>query len=237
MTWHSRIAFSCLLAGALGHAATVTGAVEVAAAGGSKAQLKLDSSGVAVWLEPERPQPQPAAPAPARMVQQNKQFVPHVLAIQVGAVVDFPNLDPMFHNAFSNIEGQPFDIGLYPPGTSRRVAFRRPGVVRIFCNIHQSMSAVIVVADTPYLAVSDKRGSFTMPDVPPGVYTLHLFHERAAQSTLDALARKIEVKENGTHVAAIRLATSGHIEMPHKNKYGHEYGPEPEDAVTYRKSQ
>ena len=53
------------------------------------------------------------------MIQKNKTFSPHVLAITMGTIVDFPNYDPIFHNAFSNYDGQIFDIGLYPPGTSR----------------------------------------------------------------------------------------------------------------------
>ena len=70
------------------------------------------------------------------MEQKNKQFDPHVLAIQAGAAVSFPNLDPIFHSAFSNFSGQIFDLGLYAPGTSRNIVFRRTGVVRVFCNIH-----------------------------------------------------------------------------------------------------
>ena len=90
-----------------------------------------------VWLEPVRRRclscPKPAR---AEMIQKGKTFSPHVLAVTLGTVVDFPNYDPIFHNAFSNYDGQIFDIGLYPPGTTRSIAFRREGVVRVFCNIH-----------------------------------------------------------------------------------------------------
>ncbi len=55
--------------------------------------------------------------------------MPHVMAIPVGGTVDFPNLDPFYHNAFSNFSGQPFDTGLYPPGTSQAVTFKHPGIV------------------------------------------------------------------------------------------------------------
>ena len=70
------------------------------------------------------------------MQQKDKQFQPHVVAISLGSTVDFPNLDLIFHNAFSNFSGQPFDIGLYAPRTSRSVTFKHAGIVRVFCNIH-----------------------------------------------------------------------------------------------------
>ena len=124
------------------------------------------------------------------MIQKDKMFTPHVLAVPVGGSVSFPNLDPIFHNAFSNFNGQIFDVGLYKPGSSRTVAFKRAGIVRVFCNIHPQMSAVIVVLDTPYFAVSNKAGAFEIADVPPGEYQLHVFHERAAEETLDSLTRQ-----------------------------------------------
>ena len=79
-----------------------------------------DYSGVVLWLEPVGPRAPPARrPKHVQMKQKDKRFMPHVLAIPVGSTVDFPNLDPIFHNAFSNFSGQPFDVGLYPPGTSQ----------------------------------------------------------------------------------------------------------------------
>ncbi len=169
------------------------------------------------------------------MIQRKKQFVPHLLAIPVGTTVEFPNLDPIFHNAFSNIDGQPFDIGLYPPGGTRHVVFRRAGIVRIFCNIHQSMSAVIVVAPTPWMAISNRDGSFALDGVEPGQYTLHFFYERATEQTLDRLTRKIEVPAGAITLPVIHVSETGYIEMPHKNKYGQEYGPVPDDGTSYRK--
>ena len=128
-------------------------------------------------------------PSHYRMEQKDKHFKPHVLAIPVGAAVDFPNLDPIFHNVFSNYNGQIFDLGLYRPNTSRDVVFKRPGIVRVFCNIHPTMSAVIAVLDTPWFAVSDASGDFEIRDVPPGNYKLHVFHERATEETLSAPGR------------------------------------------------
>ena len=184
-----------------------------------------DYSGVVVWLEPPRGPHRKRQVGRAEMVQKNKTFTPHVLAITVGTVVNFPNFDPIFHNAFSNYNGQIFDIGLYAPGTTRSLAFRREGVVRVFCNIHPSMSAVIVVLKSPYFAMSAKNGGFQIAELPAGTYRMHVFHERAAEQTLAALTRTIEV----AMVRAARansVSESGYLELPHKNKFGKEYPPQ-----------
>ena len=217
-------------------AAVVTGSVNVIPGGSTRGRNLTNNAGVAVWLEADDRKPHNAAPRVARMIQHRKQFLPHLLAIPVGTTVEFPNLDPIFHNAFSNIDGQPFDVGLYPPGGTRHVVFRRAGVVRLFCNIHQSMSAVIVVAPTPWIAISDKDGSFSLEGVEPGRYTLHFFYERATQQTLDALTRKLEVPTGAMTLPVIQVSETGYIEMPHKNKYGQDYGPVPEDGTSYRKN-
>ena len=104
----------------------------------------------------------------AQMIQKNKTFTPHVLAMEVGTTVDFPNLDPIFHNAFSTYNGQLFDVGLYPPGSSKSVQFGRVGVVRVFCNIHAAMSAVIVVLNTPYFDTTKSDGRFEIHECSAG---------------------------------------------------------------------
>ncbi len=165
------------------------------------------------------------------MVQKNKTFTPHVLAITVGTVVDFPNYDPIFHNAFSNYNGQIFDLVLYPPGTTKSLAFRREGVVRVFCNIHPSMSAVIVVLKSPYFATSAKNGGFEIAHVPAGSYRMHVFHERASEQTLAALTRSIEVGDGPLELAPIQISESGYLELPHKNKFGKDYPPVTDSGV------
>ena len=122
-----------------------------------------DFSGVVIALTPVETTALPAAGEHAVMLQKDKMFSPHVLAIQAGALVEFPNADPIFHNAFSSYNGQVFDIGLYPPGTTRSVRFARPGVVRVFCNIHASMSALIVVVASPYFAPQSRMELSTLP--------------------------------------------------------------------------
>src|SRR5579863_3247009 len=215
-----------VLFSAASFASTVTGRVELVSSHDPNVRKHTDYSGVVVWLEPASGAPAiPASAARAQMVQKNKTFTPHVLAVTVGALVDFPNFDPIFHNAFSNYNGQIFDIGLYPPGTTRSLAFRREGVVRVFCNIHPTMSAVIVVLKSPYFATSAKTGAFEIPSISAGSYRLHVFHERAAQETLAALTRTIEEGDGPLQLPVIEISESGFLELPHKNKFGKDYPP------------
>jgi plastocyanin len=234
MTWLSRICFS-LIAVWPAAAATVSGRVSLSDSPVPAVSKRRDYSGVVVWLSPAG-QAQPAASASAgaaRVVQKDKLFVPHVIAIQVGTEVAFPNLDPIYHSAFSTFSGQIFDLGLYPPGTSRTVAFRHAGIVRVFCNIHPTMSAVIVVLEYPWFAVSDSTGAFSIPNVPPGEYRMHVFHERAAQKTLDTLERRIAAGAGDVAIPPFTVSETGYVEMPHKNKYGQEYPPVPDDRAAY----
>jgi len=217
---------SILVVCAVGNAATVTGRVELVFSQDPKVRKHSDYSGVVVWLEPVSGVPViPVRARHAEMVQKDKTFLPHVLAVTVGTTVDFPNNDPIFHNAFSNYNGQIFDIGLYPPGTTRSIAFRKEGVVRVFCNIHPSMSAVIAVLRSPYFAVSNKSGAVQIANVPPGTYRVHVFHERATEQTLAALSRVIDVTAEGVQLPPISVSESGYLQLPHKNKYGKDYPP------------
>jgi len=167
------------------------------------------------------------------MLQKGKTFTPHVLAITEGTIVDFPNLDPIFHNAFSKYDGQLFDVGLYPPGSSRSIRFTRPGFVRVFCNIHSGMSAIIAVMDTSLFAVTKEDGSFEINGVPEGAYELRVFHERATEATLAALRHRISVSQDKVELPATVISETGYLALPHKNKYGHDYTPAPDDVGVY----
>lgn len=124
-----------------------------------------------VWLEASGG---PAAPAQKVVLdQRNVAFVPHVLAVRVGTTVEFPNNDKVFHNVFSFRDGKKFDLGMYPKGAVRRIAFDKPGLARLFCNIHPNMAAYVMAVDSPYFTVSNENGAFTIPGVPPGTYTYH----------------------------------------------------------------
>ena len=110
--------------------------------------------------------------------QKNLVFNPHVLPVLVGITVDFKNSDTVQHNIFSSRKSTTvFNLGTYAPGLSRSVTFDKPGVVSLLCNVHSEMSAYIVVLETPYFAVTDRSGNFTIPGVPPGAYQLSFWHE------------------------------------------------------------
>jgi plastocyanin len=231
MTWLLRICFSGLLAVSL-PGATVTGRVTLRDSRERAARSLSDYSGVVVWLE--RPAPAPQLPAQhVKMLQKDKTFEPHVLAVTLGTTVDFPNLDPIFHNAFSIYDGQLFDVGLYPPGKSRSIRFTRPGFVRVFCNIHSTMSAVIAVMDTPLFAVTKEDGRFEIDGVPEGAFELRVFHERATESTLAALRRQVTVRQERVDLPDTVIPETGYLPIPHKNKFGREYMPPPDDGSVY----
>src|SRR3984885_2919048 len=171
-------------------ASSVTGKVELRDSREASVRKRLDYSGVVISLLPVNRPANYVTDIHVRMLQKNKMFTPHILAIASGTFVDFPNEGPIFHSAFSSYDAQIFDVGLYAPGSSRSVQFTRPGIVRVFCNIHSSMSAVIVVLSTPY-----RDGTFQIPNVPPGDYQLTVFHERATEATLNALVRRVIVEQ------------------------------------------
>ncbi len=112
-----------------------------------------------------------------RMDQRGEQFVPHLLAITVGTIVDFPNSDTTFHNVFSFARGNSFDLGRYPPGRNGGHKFDTPGIVPVSCDIHSHMSAYILVFNHPFFAVTDDDGRYSITGVPPGTYTLVVWSE------------------------------------------------------------
>lgn len=126
-----------------------------------------------------------------RMDQHDEQFEPRVLAITVGSTVDFPNSDTKFHNVFSLSRPGSFDLGRYPPGKSGSVRFDKPGIVRVFCDIHSHMSGYIFVFVHPYFAVTDSDGRYIIPQVPAGAYTLLVWSELG-----QADPKKITVADN-----------------------------------------
>jgi len=119
----------------------------------------------------------------ATMKQENETFVPHVLAIRVGTVVDFPNADPFFHNVFSLSKAKRFDLGRYARGRSKSVRFDEPGIVRVFCDIHSHMNAFILVFAHRFFDATDGQGRYRIDQVPPGTYTLAAWYEGTVRQT------------------------------------------------------
>jgi plastocyanin len=110
--------------------------------------------------------------------QVDETFVPHVLPIQAGTTVHFPNGDPFFHNVFSLSGAKSFDLGRYPKNEVRSVKFDRAGIVKVFCHIHSHMNAVVLILDHPYFCVADAKGAYSMSHLPVGQHTLVAWHER-----------------------------------------------------------
>ncbi len=122
-------------------------------------------------------------PGRATLDQRNETFVPHVLAVMVGTVMDFPNSDRTYHNVFSLSKAKRFDLGRYAAGRSKSVRFDRPGVVRVFCDIHSHMNAFVLVFSHPFFDVTEPDGRFRIDSVPPGTYTVVGWYEGEAQTT------------------------------------------------------
>jgi hypothetical protein len=99
-----------------------------------------------------------------------------VLVVPVGSTVEFPNLDDFFHNVFSYSSPKRFDLGRYPRGESKAVRFDEPGIVRIYCEVHESMRSAVIVTLNPYHAVVAEDGSFAIDNVPAGRHVLEIWH-------------------------------------------------------------
>ena len=203
----------------------------------SSQPLSPDSHTV-LWLTPSKgwtglpPRAQYPGPRP-QLVQKNKQFIPQVLAVEVGSVVDFPNHDPFFHNVFSLFNGKRFDLGLYEAGSTRSVHFDRPGICYIFCNIHPQMSAIVVVVNSPYFAVSNRQGDAVIPDVPIGKYKLSVWEEHCSSKNLQEASREVTIGPDVSSLGTIRLQQSPRLVLVHPNKYGRNYDPEVFSSPVY----
>jgi plastocyanin len=147
--------------------------------------LSYERSRVVIYLD--GPAPAGIAPAsfdatpaaPTQVQQLDRRFLPDLVVVPVGSTVSFPNMDPIFHNIFSLSKPKTFDLGSYDKGETRRVQFSRPGIVNVYCHLHPNMSATIVVTPNRYYARSDGAGSYKIPDVPPGRYTVIAWHKSA----------------------------------------------------------
>lgn len=206
---------------------TVTGQIELSNG--------TDSSNAVVWLNPVGAQA--LNPVSSRtntqLLQKNKIFSPHLVVVQVGSAVEFPNRDPFFHNVFSLFEGKRFDLGLYEAGSTRSVVFNRAGVSYIFCNIHPEMSAVVVALKTPYYGISGNKGLATIPNVPAGTYELEVWHERALPENLESLKRNVQISAGSNSLGVIRLVSPRSLSLAHKNKYGRDYDNPTPNAPGY----
>jgi plastocyanin len=128
-----------------------------------------------------------------RMAQKDQTFVPRVIAVATGTRVEFPNLDAIYHNVFSLSPAQRFDLGKYPRGGSREVAFRKPGLVNVFCDIHSDMEGFILILPHHAFTRPKDNGEFALGDLPRGRYTLKAWHPDLGEASAE-----VDVPAQGT---------------------------------------
>ena len=131
----------------------------------------------------------------AQMDQKNMTFIPHVLPILAGTTVDFLNSDDVLHNVFSPDKcADSFNLGTWPKGQKRSFTFKNPGCRAVLlCKVHPEMEGYVVVLENPYFAVSNKDGSYSIKNVPPGTYTISIWHEK-----LKGASVKVTVPASGS---------------------------------------
>jgi plastocyanin len=189
----------------------VTGDIQLTLANGSVAP----AADAVIWI------PGVAAHATVKpsMASQAKRFSPHLLVVERGAAVTFPNLDHIYHNVFSTTPGQSFDLGLYRNGDGKARRFDTGGLVAVYCNIHPQMAAYIRVVDGAW-ATTGADGSFRIGQVPPGPHVVKVWHDRGG----DYESQVVVVADSPSRIEVILNASKFRI-VPHKNKHGEDYAP------------
>lgn len=183
-----------LVLAAPAHAGGVRGHVTVPPAPPVDAHFKPYAGRASSLAQPERPQrglvtdaviyvdsltsePPPVPPAVhPKLAQKGQAFEPRVVVVPVGGTVDFPNLDPIYHNVFSVSPVRRFDLGKYPRGQSRSIKFQKAGQVNVFCDIHSDMAGFILVVPNAHWARPAADGSFTLTGLPPGRCRVRAWH-------------------------------------------------------------
>jgi plastocyanin len=171
-------------------------AVEGSVSGGGQAG---PGGAVIILRRTDGKTPRPA-PVKREVVQLDKTFLPHVLAVPVGSTVVFKNSDNLIHDVFSlSPSADKFNTGLYRKDESREQTFDKPGVIELLCDIHAQMQAYVLVIDSPWFAQADATGAFKITGVPPGDYEVEAWHEFASKPTRQALS----VGRDGAKVALV----------------------------------
>ncbi|HEX9486564.1 MAG TPA: carboxypeptidase regulatory-like domain-containing protein [Gemmatimonadales bacterium] len=209
------VGVGCITAVTLGIAqGGVAGRVTMLEKGGTSSP---DLGAAVVYLEGD-PADAAARPVTVDIAINDKEYVPRVVVVPAGSTVRFQNHDPFDHNVFSVSEPSPFDLGQYGRGETRTWTFTKPGLVRVFCNVHPRMVAFVQVMAGRHFTQAAADGSFEIAAVPPGTWTVHAWHERSAP-----VAQTVSVTPAGASGIELQLDARGFRWMPHKNKYGKDY--------------
>lgn len=196
-------------------AATIRGRVTIE---GTSDRRPLDPSGAVVYLD--NLPAGTAAPAPGRFTieTKSKRFVPRVLPVPVGSRVTFPNSDSILHNVFSASGANAFDLGLYGRNEAKDAVFRQPGLVRVYCNVHEKMVAFVLVCPSRYFARVRDDGSFEIPDAPAGRYDVKVWDERGGMQS-----SSVEVGAGDALEVRFTMDGSKYKREPHLDKNGKPY--------------
>ena len=196
------------------HAGDLTGTIKVLKKGG-KSELSSFENTI-VYLSGAKT---PAPDTPAILDQKDKKFLPRILPVVVGQEVQFWNRDKVMHNVFSTDSDPSFDLGRYPQGKYESQTFKTPGVYKIYCNIHQTMVADIVVVENTYFARTNEKGEYQIKGVPPGEYTLHAVHIYGGKNEVKVTIGTAPTTKDFslTSLKVVREITD------HKNKDGKSY--------------
>jgi len=186
------VLWACVLLASASYAGDIKGHVT--------AQGLRSPENIAVYVDAI---PGKSFPAPAQseiMDQKNLKFVPHVLVVLKGTTVDFLNSDPVGHNVYwPSVSGNKklaHNMGTWPQGQKKPFQFNDLGVAPLLCNVHPEMSGYIVIAPSPYFALTDKDGNFNIKDVPAGHYNLVTWSEEGKPTTqsVDVAAGTVTVE-------------------------------------------
>jgi len=154
------------------------------------------------------------AKPPADAVDQvDKQFVPYVKPVFVGAKVRFPNSDHVRHQVYSFSPAKKFELPLYAGTSAPPVVFDKPGVVVLGCNIHDWMVGYIYVSETPFFAKTEAAGTAAIEDMPPGEYTVRVWHPSMEHSE-EATARRVTLNADGPSSIEWELGLKPALRVP-----------------------
>lgn len=194
---------------------SISGNVDVVTMSGEQRQ---DRSNIVVFVEgvsvPYQAQQPQAIP---QIGHKGKRFSPEIMPIVRGNSVDFFNDDNIFHNVFSLSKAKRFDLGVTPQGSSKLVKFDRAGLVKIYCNLHPNMVSSILVLNSPYYAVTDIDGNYSINGVPDGQYRLRVWYEFS-----DEIDKSIDLTKGSVHSHSFMI-TETKKRVKHKNKFGKTY--------------